>query len=151
MADKKIYIKNKKATHDFELIDTYTAGIVLTGTEVKSIRDSKANINDAFCYLHNNEMWVKGMHVSEYSFGSYNNHETKRERKLLLKKREIYKINEKLKIKGNTVIIKSLYVTPRGWVKVDIAVARGKKIFDKREDIKTKDAKRSMDRAMKNH
>jgi len=149
MTGTKVHIKNKKAQHEFEFIDTYTAGIVLTGTEIKSVRNSKASITEAYCYIHNNEIWVKGMHISEYSFGSYNNHDTTRERKLLLKKKEIHKLEEKLKDKGNTIVVTSLFVTSRGWAKVDIALARGKKIHDKRESIKTKDAKRDMDRAIK--
>lgn len=147
MAEKNIYIKNKKASFDYETIQTYTAGIVLTGTEIKSIRDGKANVTDAFCFFNNNELWCKGMHVSEYAFGSYNNHVPDRERKLLLNRRELNKMEEKLKDKGITVIVLSLYLNQRGLAKVDIALARGKKQFDKREDIKERDAKRDMDRA----
>ncbi len=147
MADKNIYIKNKKASFNYETIQTYTAGIVLTGTEIKSIREGKANVTDAFCYFSNGELWCKGMHISEYFYGSYSNHNPDRERKLLLNKRELIKIQEKLKDKGITVIVVSMYITQRGLAKVDIALARGKKLFDKREDMKEKDAKRDMDRA----
>ena len=147
MADNKIYIKNKKASFEYETIQTYTAGIVLTGTEIKSIREGKANVTEAFCYFHNNELWCTGLHISEYSFGSYNNHTPDRERKLLLNRRELNKMEEKLKDKGITVIVLSMYITQRGLAKVDIALARGKKQFDKREDIKERDAKRDMDRA----
>ena len=151
MTQKQIYIKNKKAGHEFEIIQTYTAGIILTGTEIKSIRLGKASVTESYCYLHNEELWVKGMHISEYSFGSYNNHDPIRDRKLLLNRKELNKIEEKLKDKGNTVIILSVYITSRGWAKVDIGVARGKKLHDKREDIKTKDAKREIDRAFKKY
>ena len=151
MTQKQIYIKNKKASHEFEFIQTLTAGIILTGTEIKSIRLGKASVTESYCYIHNGELWAKGMHISEYSFGSYNNHETTRERKLLLKKRDLIKIEEKLKDKGITIIILSMYLTSRGWCKIDIALARGKKLHDKRDDIKTKDAKREIDRAFKIH
>lgn len=146
MPPKKVNIRNKKATFNFELIDTYSAGIVLTGTEVKSVRESKASLGESYCYLSNGELWVKGMHISVYSFGSYSNHTPTRERKLLLKKKELGKIEDCLKIKGNTVIITKLFLNDRGFIKVDIATARGKKIYDKREDMRSKDAKREMDR-----
>lgn len=147
MADKNIYIKNKKASFNYETIQTYTAGIVLTGTEIKSVRDGKANVTESYCYFNNNELWCKGMHISEYSFGSYNNHIPDRERKLLLNRRELNKLQEKLKDKGLTIIVLSMYLNNRGLAKVDIALARGKKQYDKREDLKEKDAKRDMDRA----
>lgn len=146
MSEKKVNIRNKKASFNFEFIDTYMAGIILTGTEVKSVRESKASLGESYCYLHNGELWVKGMHISEYSFGSYSNHTPTRERKLLLKKKELNKIEECLKVKGNTVIITKLFLNDRGLIKVDIATARGKKLFDKREDLRSKDAKREMDR-----
>ena len=147
MADKNTYIKNKKASFNYETIQTYTAGIVLTGTEIKSIREGKANVTDAFCYFTKGELWCKGMHVSEYFYGSYNNHVPDRERKLLLNKRELLKMEDKLKDKGITIVVLSMFLTQRGIAKVDIALARGKKNFDKREDLKEKDAKRDMDRA----
>lgn len=149
MSEKKVNIRNKKASFNFEFIDTYMAGIVLTGTEVKSVRESKASLGESYCYLHNGELWVKGMHISEYSFGSYSNHTPTRERKLLLKKKELSKIEDCLKVKGNTVIITKLFLNDRGLIKVDIATARGKKLFDKREDMRSKDAKREMDRVKK--
>ncbi len=149
MTQKQIYIKNKKAGFEFEIIQTFTAGIVLTGTEIKSLRLGKASITESYGYMHNGELWIKGMHISEYSFGSYNNHDPIRERKVLLHKRELEKIEEKLKDKGITIAVVNLYITSRGWAKVDIALARGKKLHDKREDIKLKDAKREMDRSMK--
>ncbi|MDR2963621.1 MAG: SsrA-binding protein SmpB [Bacteroidales bacterium] len=149
MKQAHIHIKNKKASHEYEFLQTFECGIVLTGTEIKSIRMGKASINEAYCYLHNGEVWVKGMHISTYSFASYNNHDPLRERKLLLKGKEIAKIQEKLKDKGVTIVPLSVYVTGRGWAKVDIAIARGKKLHDKRDDLKQKDAKREMDKAMK--
>ena len=149
MAKTQLHIKNKKAYFEYEIIDKYTAGIVLSGTEIKSVRLSKVSISEAFCYVNNHEVWVKGMHIAEYAFGSYNNHDTTRERKLLLNKKEIQKLEEKLKDKGNTIVVLGMFITSRGWAKVTIALARGKKIHDKRESIKAKDAKRDIDRAMK--
>ena len=119
----------------------------MTGTEIKSVRDGKANVTESYCYFNNNELWCKGMHISEYSFGSYNNHIPDRERKLLLNRRELNKLQEKLKDKGLTIIVLNMYLNNRGLAKVDIALARGKKQYDKREDLKEKDAKRDMDRA----
>jgi len=148
---KNINIRNKRASFDFEFIDKYTTGIVLTGTEIKSLREGKANLQDSFCYFANNELWCKGMHIAEYSFGSYNNHAPTRERKLLLKKKELAKIQENSKEKGLTIIVTRVFINDRGWAKCEIAIARGKKQFDKRESIKEKDAKRTMDRVMKNY
>jgi SsrA-binding protein len=137
-------ITNKKAVFEFHFIQTYTAGIVLTGTEVKSIRDGKASFSDSYCIMQNGEMWVKNLHVNVYKEGSYNNHEPKRQRKLLLNKKELEKIASKLKEKGTTIVPVKLYFNERGYAKLDIAVARGKKLFDKRESIKEKDVKRQM-------
>jgi SsrA-binding protein len=137
-------IKNKKAAFEFHFIQTYTAGIVLTGTEVKSIREGKANFSDSYCIMQNGELWVKNLHISEYKEGSYNNHEPKRQRKLLLNKKEIQKIESKLKEKGTTIVPVQLYFNERGFAKLDIAVAKGKKLFDKRESIKEKDVRRQM-------
>src|SRR3954468_1465204 len=139
-------IKNKKASFEYHFIETYTAGIMLTGTEVKSIRDGKASFSDSYCIMQNGEVWVKNLHISEYKQGSYNNHEPKRQRKLLLNKKEIHKIESKLKEKGTTVIPVQLYFNERGFAKLDIAVAKGKKLFDKRESIKAKDVRRQMQR-----
>jgi len=146
---KDISIRNKKAGFDYEFITKYVAGIQLTGSEIKSIRNSKVSLVDSFCYIANNELWSKGIHIAEYSFSSYNNHNPKRDRKLLLKKKEIDKIQDTLKERGVTVVVTKLFVNDRGWAKIEIATARGKKKFDKREDLKTKDAKRDMDRAKK--
>ena len=131
-------------------MDTYTAGIVLTGTEIKSIRMGKASLVDTFCYIHNDEMWVKGMNISPYFYGSYNNHEARRDRKLLLNKREIRHLKEDTKAVGFTIVPTLLFIDDKGRAKLDIALCRGKKEFDKRETLKLKQDKREMDRAVKN-
>ena len=145
-----VQIKNKKASFDYHFVDTYTAGIVLTGTEIKSIRMGKASLVDTFCYIHNDEMWVKGMNISPYFYGSYNNHEARRDRKLLLNKREIRHLKEDTKAVGFTIVPTLLFIDDKGRAKLDIALCRGKKEFDKRETLKLKQDKREMDRAVKN-
>jgi len=147
---KDINILNKKASHDYEFILKYIAGIVLTGTEIKSLRNGRASLVDAFCFIINGELWAKNIHIAEYEFGSYNNHNPKRDRKLLLNRDELSKMDVKLREKGLTVVVTRLFINDRGWAKIEIAVARGKKQYDKREDIKQKDANREMDRAKKN-
>lgn len=144
-----VQIKNKKAAFDYHFVDTYTAGIVLTGTEIKSIRMGKASLVDTFCYIHNDEMWVKGMNISPYFYGSYNNHEARRDRKLLLNKKEIRRLKEDTKAVGFTIVPTLLFIDDKGRAKLDIALCRGKKEFDKRETLKLKQDKREMDRAMK--
>lgn len=144
-----IQIKNKKAAFDYHFVDTYTAGIVLTGTEIKSIRMGKASLVDTFCYIHNDEMWVKGMNISPYFYGSYNNHEARRDRKLLLNRREIRRLKEDTKAVGFTIVPTLLFIDDKGRAKLDIALCRGKKEFDKRETLKLKQDKREMDRAIK--
>jgi SsrA-binding protein len=144
-----IQIKNKKAAFDYHFVDTYTAGIVLTGTEIKSIRMGKASLVDTFCYIHNDEMWVKGMNISPYFYGSYNNHEARRDRKLLLNKKEIRRLKEDTKAVGFTIVPTLLFIDDKGRAKLDIALCRGKKEFDKRETLKLKQDKREMDRAIK--
>jgi SsrA-binding protein len=144
-----VQIKNKKAAFDYHFIDTYTAGIVLTGTEIKSIRMGKASLVDTFCYIYNGEIWVKGMNISPYFYGSYNNHEAKRDRKLLLNKREIRHLFEDTKAPGFTIVPTLIFIDDKGRAKVDIALCRGKKEYDKRETLKEKQDKREMDRAMK--
>jgi len=141
-----ISIKNRKAEYEYFLLAKYTAGLVLTGTEIKSIRAGKANIQDAYCAFENGELWVHNMHVSEYANGSYNNHEAKRDRKLLLNKREIKKLLIKLNERGFTIIPTLLYINENGYAKLDIALARGKKKYDKRESIKEKDNRLNYDR-----
>lgn len=145
----RISIKNKKAYFQYEILETFTAGIVLTGTEIKSIRMGKANLVDAYCKFLKNELWLTGMHISEYKFGTYNNHDPKRERKLLLNRTELRKLFRSSQEKGLTIIALKLFINKAGLAKVDIALARGKKTHDKREDLKSKDAKREMDRLRK--
>ncbi|NOZ46027.1 MAG: SsrA-binding protein SmpB [Chlorobi bacterium] len=144
-----INIKNKKASFLYELIEKFVAGMVLTGTEIKSVRNGKANLVDAYCVMIEHELWVKNLNISEYFFGSYNNHNPRRDRKLLLNKKELDKLERKLRDKGLTIIPTRLFVNEKGYAKLQIALARGKKRFDKREDIKQKDAKREMDRLKK--
>lgn len=144
-----INIKNKKATFDYELIDTYTAGIVLTGTEIKSIRDSKASLVDTFCFFVDGELWVKNMHIAEYFYGSYNNHSTKRDRKLLLTQKELRKLNQDAKNPGFTIIPIRLFINEKGLAKLVIALAKGKREYDKRQSIKENEDKREMARAFK--
>ncbi|MFZ7116256.1 MAG: SsrA-binding protein SmpB [Bacteroidota bacterium] len=146
MAREQISIKNKKASFEYSFLVSFTAGIMLTGTEVKAIREGKATLSDSFCILANGDLWVKNMHISEYKQGSYNNHEPKRLRKLLLNKSELVKIQSKLKEKGVTIIPIQLFFNERGLAKLEIALARGKKTFDKREDIKKKDQQREIAR-----
>ena len=147
---KDVLIKNKRATFDYELVDKFTAGIVLVGTEIKSIRLGKASLVDTFCFFAgNNELWVKNMNISEYSFGSYNNHLPRRDRKLLLDRKELIKLQREVKDNGMTIVPTKLFINDKGLCKVEIALARGKKEYDKRESIKEKDAKRDIDRYMK--
>ncbi len=146
-----VSIRNKKASFEYFFIDTYTAGIVLTGTEIKSIRLGKASLVDSFCYINNGEVWVKGMNISPYFFGSYNNHEAKRDRKLLLNKREINKLQAGTKQPGFTIVPVLLFIDSNGRAKVDIALARGKKEFDKRQTLKQKEDRREMERAIKHY
>jgi len=145
----KINIQNKKAQYNFSFIDKYTAGIQLTGTEIKSIKQGKASLIDTYCYFLDHELFLKGLSVSEYSHGTHFNHEPKRDRKLLLNKKELRKLEQKSNVKGNTIIAYRLFINDRGWAKVQIALAKGKQEFDKRENIKKKDLKRDLDRIRK--
>ena len=144
-----VSIKNKKASFEYFFVETYTAGIVLTGTEIKSIRMGKASLVDTFCYINNGEIWVKGMNISPYFYGSYNNHESKRDRKLLLNKREIKNLQEATKQVGFTIVPTLLFIDDHGRAKLDIALCRGKKEFDKRQTLKEKEDRREMDRVRK--
>lgn len=144
-----INIKNKKAYFEYEILETFTAGLQLQGTEIKSIREGKAGLVDSYCQFFRSELYVKNMHIAEYFFGSINNHEAKRERKLLLQKRELTKLERKIKESGFTIVPLRLYINEKGIAKLDIALARGKKTYDKRETLKQKDSKRDIDRAMK--
>ena len=149
MKQPAINIKNKRATFDYELIDTYTAGIVLTGTEIKSIRLGKASLVDTYCYFVNNELWVKNMHIAEYFYGSYNNHTARRERKLLLTKKELDKLKRGSLDPGFTLIPVRMFINEKGLAKVVVALAKGKKQFDKRQSLKEKDDNRDMARMFK--
>jgi SsrA-binding protein len=139
-------IKNRKAFHEFEILESFTAGIQLTGTEIKSVRDGKVNMNDAYCYLQKGELWIKNMHISEYEKGTHYNHEPKRDRKLLLTKKELKKLDGKMKEKGFAVVPLKIFFSGTGYAKVEIALARGKKLYDKRDSIKERDVKREMER-----
>ncbi|PXV68170.1 SsrA-binding protein [Dysgonomonas alginatilytica] len=149
MKQLNINIKNKRATFDYELLDTYTAGIVLTGTEIKSIRLGKASLVDTFCIFEKDALWVRNMNITEYFYGSYNNHVARRDRKLLLNKKELKKIQRSVKETGYTIVPTRLFLNDRGLAKLNIAIARGKKQYDKRQTLKEKDDKRMMDRIMK--
>lgn len=144
-----INIKNRKASFEYHILNTYTAGLSLLGTEIKSIRNNKANISDAYCTFVDEELYVKNLHISEYANGGYNNHEPKRDRKLLLNKIEINKLLVKVKEKGNSIIPIRLFINQTGRCKLEISLAKGKKIYDKRESIKEKDQKREIDRIRK--
>lgn len=146
-----VNIRNKKASFEYFFVDNFTAGIVLTGTEIKSIRMGKASLVDTFCYINNGEIWVKGMNISPYFYGSYNNHESKRDRRLLLNKHEIKNLQEATKQVGFTIIPILLFIDEHGRAKLDIALAKGKKEYDKRQTLKEKEDKREMDRARKRH
>ena len=146
---QKINIKNKRAEHDYLLMDKFTAGIQLTGTEIKSIRAGKASLVDTFCYVNRGEMWVKNMYVARYEQGSYNNHVERRDRKLLLNRKEIRKIQQEVKNPGFSIIPTLLFIDERGLAKLDLHIARGKKEYDKRESLKEKQDKREIDRQFK--
>lgn len=151
MKQPSINIKNKRASFDYEFIETFTAGIVLTGTEIKSIRLGKASLVDTYCFFARGELWVKNMHITEYFYGSYNNHSVRRDRKLLLNKKEIKKLERSTKETGFTIIPVRMFINEKGLAKVVIALAKGKKQYDKRESLKEKDDKRDMDRIRKNY
>ncbi len=146
MKFKEINIKNKRARFDYDIIETYTAGIVLTGTEIKSIRLGKAGLTDTFCYVNNGEVWVKNMYIAEYFYGTYNNHEARRDRKLLLNKKEIVRIERESKETGFSIIPLRLFVNGRGLAKLVVGIGRGKKEYDKRQSIKAREDKRTMAR-----
>ncbi len=148
---QKVEIRNKKAGFQYTLSESYTAGIVLKGTEIKSIREGAGSISEAFCFVRDGELFVKNMNIPEYSHGNLMNHDILRLRKLLLNKRELKKIETKTREKGVTVVPVRLFLSDRGFAKLEIAIGRGKKNFDKRETLKTKDSKREMDRVMKKY
>jgi len=148
-SENTINIKNKRASFEFAFIDKYIAGIQLTGTEIKSIREGKAIINDAFCVFNKNELHIRNMHIAHYFNGTYNNVEEKRDRKLLLNRQELNKLQNKLKDQGLTIIPLRLFINDRGFAKIEIALAKGKNTVDKREDIKKRDTEREMNRRLK--
>ena len=149
-SNNNITIKNKRAEHEYFLMDRLTAGIVLTGTEIKSIRNGKASLADSYCSFKDDELFVIGMHVAEYDKGTYNNHDPKRDRKLLLTKREIQKLESATKQTGYTIGPRLVFIDPTGRATMDIALCKGKKVFDKRQTLKEKEDRREMDRVMKN-
>jgi SsrA-binding protein len=152
MADyKNVNIRNKRATFDYEIIEEYVAGIVLVGTEIKSLRLGKASLVDSYCYFERNELWIRNVNIAEYTWGTCNNHIPKRDRKLLLNRKELNKLQRSLQDRGLTVVGLRLFLNDRGLAKVAIGLARGRKSFDKREYIKENDAKREMDKAMKHN
>ncbi len=144
-----VNIKNKRATFDYEILDTYRAGIVLTGTEIKSIRLGKASLVDSYCFFANGELWIKNMYIAEYFYGTYNNHTARRERKLLLQKKELSKLEKSVKESGLAIIPSRLFINEKGLAKITIALGKGKKSYDKRQSLREKDDKRQMDRMMK--
>ena len=144
-----IKIKNKRISWEFYLIEKIIAGIVLSGTEIKSIRNGKASLADSYCYFEGHELFVRGMHIAEYSFASYNNHLAKRDRKLLLNARELRKLHVKVKEKSMTIVPVMLFINEKGFAKLEIALARGKHFYDKRNSLKEKDTKREIDRHLK--
>lgn len=149
---KKINIQNKKARFEFEIIDTFIAGIKLTGTEIKSVRDSKARITESFCeFSESGELFVINMYIEEYINGTYYNHKPKSERKLLLTKRELKKLQKEVQNVGLTIIPLRLFLTDKGWAKLEIALCKGKKLYDKRENLKERDSKRDLDRLHKKY
>ncbi len=154
MADQKknkqnISVQNRKARHEYEFLDIYEAGMVLQGTEIKSIREGKVNLRDAYCFFRKGELYVKSLFIAEYAHGNRANHEPRRTRKLLLHRSELRKLEKKVKEKGFTIVPSKLYINDRGLAKLQIALAQGKKVHDKRQSIKEKDIKRDMQRAMK--
>lgn len=146
----KINIKNKRATFDYEILEEWVAGVVLVGTEIKSIRAGKASMVDTYCYFDRGELWIRGVNIAEYAWGTCNNHTPRRDRKLLLTARELQKLERASQDKGLTIVGLRLFLNERGLAKVVIGLARGRKAYDKREYLKANDAKREMDKAMKN-
>lgn len=144
-----IVIKNRRASFEYEFIEKYVAGILLKGTEIKALRQGKASLNDSYCQFYRGELFVKGLNISEYSWGNINNHDPMRERKLLLTARELRKLERKVRESGLTIIVLKIFINDRGLAKVEIALAKGKKAYDKREDLKQKDARREMERSTK--
>ncbi len=141
-----INIENRRARFDYQFLDTFVAGLVLKGTEIKSIREGKAGLSDSYCFFKNDELFVKNLHIAEYSEASFYQHEALRERKLLLNRQELNKLSKKVKDQGLTIVPKKLFINEKGYAKLEIALAKGKKLFDKRDDIKKRDVEREMNR-----
>lgn len=148
-AKSKVEIKNRKASFEYEFLETFTAGIVLSGTEIKSIRAGKASLPDSYCYFIGNELYVRNMHIAEYWWGSFNKHDPKRDRKLLLNRKELRKLARAIKEKGLTIVATRLFIAENGFAKLNIALARGKKEYDKRHTIKENDIRRQEDRYLR--
>ncbi|MDE6862667.1 MAG: SsrA-binding protein SmpB [Alistipes sp.] len=152
MADyRNVNIRNKRATFDYEIIEEYVAGVVLVGTEIKSIRLGKASLVDSYCYFERDELWIRGVNIAEYAWGTCNNHVPRRDRKLLLNRKELSKLQRALQDRGLTVVGLRMFLNDRGLVKIAIGLARGRKAYDKREYLKENDARREMDKAMKSN
>ena len=150
MADyRNINIRNKRATFDYEILEEFIAGVVLVGTEIKSIRAGKASLTDSYCYFQDGELWIRGVNISEYDWGTCNHHVPRRDRKLLLQRKELNKLQRQLQDRGLTVVGLRMFLSERGFAKIVIGLARGRKAYDKREYLKENDAKREMDKAMK--
>ncbi len=149
MGQQQVAIKNKRASFEYEFLEKFTAGIQLTGTEIKSIRNGKASIIEGYCAFQDDELYIYNMHITEYDKGGFINHEPKRKRKLLLQRKELDRLQKKLKDQGLTVVPTLLFIADSGYAKLNVALAKGKKTVDKRQDLKEKDDKRRMDRAMK--
>ena len=148
---KNINIRNKRATFDYEILEEFVAGVVLVGTEIKSIRAGKASLTDSFCYFDRNELWIRGVNIAEYAWGTCNNHAPRRDRKLLLTARELEKLRRAGQDRGLTIVGLRLFLNERGLAKIVVGLARGRKAYDKREYLKENDARREMDKAMKDH
>lgn len=152
MADyKNINIRNKRATFDYEILEEFIAGVVLVGTEIKSIRAGKASLTDSYCYFQDGELWIRGVNISEYDWGTCNNHVPRRDRKLLLQRKELNKLQRQLQDRGLTVVGLRMFLSERGFAKIVIGLARGRKAYDKREYLEENDAKREIDKAMKRY
>lgn len=149
MKQSQINIKNRRATFDYEITDTFTAGIVLTGTEIKSIRAGKASLTDSYCLVQGGEVWAKGINISEYFYGSYNNHVARRDRKLLLTRKEICKLEKSADDAGYTIVPLRMFISEKGYAKLVIGIGRGKKQYDKRQSIKEREDRRNLDRYFK--
>lgn len=149
MSQQQVYIKNRPITFEYSIEDKLTAGIILTGSEIKSVREGKVSFNDSYCFFHDGELWIKSLHIAEYVNAGYAGHDPVRERKLLLNKKELRKWAQKMKEKGLTIVPLAMYINDKGYAKLDIGLAKGKKTHDKRESIKKRDTEREMKRYLK--